>query len=185
MKFQSVKEKQALAFDTLKAKFGYVNKMQSPKITKVVIYSGVGSAKDKKKLAIVADRLAKITGQKASARAAKISIASFRLREGEVVGYQVTLRGQRMFDFLDKLLNIALPRTRDFRGLSPKSVDEMGNYTIGIKENTIFPESTDEELKDVFGFSITVVTTSNDKKQTRAFLDLLGFPIKKEEAKKK
>jgi large subunit ribosomal protein L5 len=119
-----------------------------------------------------------ITGQKASPRPAKQSIASFKLREGEIIGYQVTLRGKRMQHFLDKLIHIALPQTRDFRGLKTSSIDEMGNYTLGIRENTIFPETADEELKDVFGMSITIVTTAKTKTESEALLRHIGFPLK-------
>jgi large subunit ribosomal protein L5 len=182
---KTIHEKANMAFSTLGKDFGYTNVMQAPKLTKIVVSAGVGSIKDKKKIELVADRLSKITGQKASVRGAKKSIASFKVREGDTVGYQVTLRGKRMYDFLEKLINVALPRTRDFRGLGAKAVDEMGNYTLGIKEHSIFPETTDEELKDVFGLSVTVVTTSKDKKQTESFLRHLGFPFKKEEGKTK
>lgn len=158
---------------------GYKNPMQMPRIMKVTISSGVGSFKDKNKFKIVEDRLARITGQKALPRGAKISIASFKSRQGDIIGYQVTLRGKRMFDFLDRLVNIALPRTKDFRGISRDSADEMGNYTLGIKEHTIFPETADEELKDVFGLAITVVTTAKSRDDSLAFLTHLGFPFKK------
>ncbi len=158
---------------------GYKNRMQAPRILKVVVSSGVGSFKDKAKFKIVEDRLAHITGQKAAPRAAKISVAGFKSREGDVVGYQVTLRGSRMYDFLDRLINIALPRTKDFRGIPPTAADEMGNYTLGIKEHTIFPEATDEELKDVFGFALTIVTTAKSKEEVISFLTHLGFPFKK------
>lgn len=181
IKTEKIKDLQAKAFVALKDKMGWENVMQAPKIQKVIVSCGVGSiaAKDKKKLEIVADRLAKITGQKPAVRAAKKSIASFKLREGEPVGYQVTLRGARLFGFLDKLLNVSLPRTRDFRGISSDSVDEMGNITVGIKENVIFPETNDEELKDVFGLSVTVTTTAKDKKTAKEFFTYLGFPFKK------
>ena len=158
---------------------GYKNPMQTPKILKVVISTGVGSFKDKTKNKIVEDRLARITGQKAAPRAAKISIANFKSREGDIVGYQATLRGERMYDFLDKLVHISLPRTKDFRGISPTSADEMGNYTLGIKEHTIFPETADEELKDVFGFAITIVTSAKSKSEVVDLLSHLGFPFKK------
>jgi len=158
---------------------GYKNPMQQPKITKVVIAVGVGSFKDKNKFKVVEDRLAKITGQKAAPRGAKISIASFKSRAGDVVGYQVTLRGQRMHDFLEKLIHISLPRTKDFRGIETKGADEMGNYTVGIKEHTIFPETADEELKDVFGMAITVVTTAKSREEVIKLLTHLGFPFKK------
>jgi len=158
---------------------GYKNPMQSPRLLKVVVSTGVGSFKDKNKFKIVEDRLARITGQKAMPRGAKISVASFKSRQGDTVGYQATLRGQRMHDFLEKLIHIALPRTKDFRGINPNATDEMGNYTLGIKEHTIFPETSDEELKDVFGFAITIVTTAKSKKEVVDFLTHLGFPFKK------
>jgi large subunit ribosomal protein L5 len=161
-----------------------VNPMQTPRLTKVVISSGFGSVKDKKKIELIADRLAKITGQKPATKVTKKAIATFKTRLGDPVGYQITLRGKRMSEFLDRLIHVALPRTKDFRGLSRDSVDAMGNYTLGIKEHTIFPETSDEDLKDVFGFAITIVTTSNDKKATLAFLEHLGLPLKREEAKK-
>jgi large subunit ribosomal protein L5 len=183
MKLKHVKEKNQESFETLKGTFGYKNKMQAPKLEKVIVSSGVGKQKDKKKLEMIADRIAKITGQKASPRGAKQSISNFKTRQGDIVGYQVTLRGKRMYDFLDRLLNVALPRTRDFRGISRDSVDEMGNYTLGIREHNIFPETADEDIKDVFGLAVTVVTSSNDKEQTKAFLEHLGFPFKKIDAK--
>ncbi len=180
---ESTKSKVITAFDALKGDFGYKNKMQSPKIEKLVVSAGVGSVKDKKKIELIVDRLSKITGQKPVKKGAKISIASFKTRQGDIVGMQITLRGHRMYDFLDKLINIAIPRTKDFRGLGT-NIDAMGNYTMGIKENTIFPECSDEELKDVFGLAVTVVTNVKDPKETRAFLNHLGFPFKKEVIKK-
>ena len=180
---ESTKSKTANAFDTLKGEFGYKNKMQAPKIEKLVVSAGVGSVKDKKKIELIADRLSKITGQKPVKKGAKISIASFKTRQGDIVGMQITLRGHRMYDFLDKLINIAIPRTKDFRGLGA-NIDEMGNYTMGIKENTIFPECSDEELKDVFGLAVTVVTNIKNPKETKAFLTHIGFPFKKTELKK-
>lgn len=181
---ETIKTKTGKAFEALKSEFGYKNAMRAPKIEKVVVSSGVGSFKDKKKIELVADRLSKITGQKPARKGAKISIAAFKVRQGDTVGMQITLRGARMYDFLDKLIHIALPRTKDFRGISSNGVDEMGNYTVGIKENTIFPECGDEELKDVFGMSVTVVTNVKDRKETKAFLTYLGFPFKKVEAPK-
>ena len=151
--------------------------MQSPRIQKVVISTGVGKKRDKKQLELIEDRLAKITGQKPAPRAARLSIASFKVREGDTVGLQTTLRGARMYDFLDKLIHIALPRTRDFRSLSPKVIDDMGNITIGIKEHTIFPETSDEDLKDVFGLAITVVTSAKSKAEAEAFFRHLGLPL--------
>jgi large subunit ribosomal protein L5 len=180
---ETIKQKTEKAFNALKGEFGYKNAMQAPRIMKVVISTGIGSVKDKKKIELIADRLSKITGQKPVRKGAKISIAAFKVREGDPVGMQVTIRGARMFDFLDKLINIALPRTKDFRGISSNGIDEMGNYTLGIKENTIFPESGDEDLKDVFGLAVTVVTNVKDPKETKAFLTHLGFPFKKVETK--
>ena len=158
---------------------GYKNPMQMPRVLKVVVSSGVGSFKDKTKFKVVEDRLTRITSQKPAPRGAKISIASFKSRQGDIVGYQVTLRGKRMFDFLNRLVHLALPRTKDFRGLSPNAADEMGNYTLGIKENNIFPETSDEELKDVFGLAVTIVTTAKSKDEVVTFLTHLGFPFKK------
>ncbi|MAF59369.1 MAG: 50S ribosomal protein L5 [Candidatus Pacebacteria bacterium] len=178
---QITKEKQNKMFEVLKGVLGFSNVMQTPRVEKVVISTGVGKLKDKKKFELITDRLSKITGQKPSARPAKKSIASFKVREGDTSGYQVTLRGARMHDFLDKLIHIALPRTRDFRGISPNSIDEMGNLTIGVKEHTIFPETSDEDLRDVFGMSITLVTSVEDKETAKAFLTELGIPFKKEE----
>ncbi|HRH26137.1 MAG TPA: 50S ribosomal protein L5 [Candidatus Paceibacterota bacterium] len=174
-----IKENIQSAFEALKADFNYTNKMQAPRIEKVVISSGVGSIKDKKKIELIADRLGKITGQKPVNRGAKQSIATFKSRQGDLVGYQVTLRGQRMYDFLDRMINIAFPRTRDFRGISADGVDSMGNYSLGIKEHVIFPETADEEIKDVFGLGVTVVTNIKNKEETKAFLAHLGFPFKK------
>lgn len=177
---ETVVERQKKMFDTLKDQFSYTNVMQTPKIEKVIVSVGVGSTNDKNKVKTIAEKLAMITGQKASEVAAKKSIAQFKLREGQHVGFKTTLRGARMNGFLDKLLNIALPRTRDFRGLSVAGIDEMGNYTMGIKENTVFPETADEDLRDVFGMSITVVTSSSNKKETEAYLRAMGFPFTKE-----
>lgn len=171
------KQRQQSAYSALSEQFGYTSPMQSPRIQKVIVSTGVGKKRDKKQIELIEDRLAKITGQKPAARAAKISIASFKVREGDTVGLQITLRGARMYDFLDKLIHIALPRTRDFRGISPKTIDEMGNITIGIKEHTIFPETSDEDLKDVFGFAVTIVTSAKSKPEADAFLRHLGLPL--------
>lgn len=178
-----VKELEKKSFDSLKGELGLTNVMQAPRLEKVVISVGTGRVtKDKKRMELIADRLAEITGQKAAPRGAKQSVAAFKIREGDKIGYQVTLRGARMYDFLDKLIHVALPRTRDFRGLKPSAVDEMGNFTIGIKEHTIFPETADEDLKDVFGLAVTVVTSAKDKKSAEALLRHLGFPLQKKDA---
>ena len=163
----------------LEKELGIKNPMALPSIVKVVVSSGTGKAKDKKVNELIVDRLAKITGQKPSLREAKKSIATFKLREGHVIGAAVTLRGARMFGFLDKLINVAVPRMRDFRGFSITSIDEMGNLTLGLKEQTIFPETTDEELRDVFGLAITIVTTARNKKEAEVLFKLLGIPFKK------
>ena len=176
----SIKEKQAVAFDAMKAEFGYKAKLAAPRLVKVVVVSATtGRAKDKNRNEMVMGRLAKITGQKASLRAAKKSIAAFKLREGDKIGVAVTLRGARMTGFLDKFFNVAIPRTRDFRGYEKKSIDEMGNVTLGVKEQTIFPEVSDEDVKDLFGLAVTVVTTAKNKKEATAFFDILGVPFKK------
>ncbi|MCC7004327.1 50S ribosomal protein L5 [Candidatus Nomurabacteria bacterium] len=178
---KTIAEKQKKVFELMKGKFHYKNVMQTPKIKKAVVNVGVGSLKDKKKgEAVIVDRLTKITGQKPSARPSKKSIASFKVRQGDIVGYQVTLRGKRLEDFLNRFLNVALPRTKDFRGISDKAIDEMGNITVGIKEHIIFPETTDEELKDVFGMAITFTTTAKNKEEAKAYFEILGFPFKKE-----
>lgn len=178
---ESVQTQLKTAFDALKGSFGYKNVNQAPTIEKVVVSVGTGRVDDKQKLALIQDRLAQITGQKAAPRAAKQSIASFKLRAGEIIGYQVTLRGARKIHFLDKLIHLALPQTRDFRGLKTSSIDDMGNYTIGIKEHTIFPETADEDIKDVFGMSITIVTTAKTKAEAEALLRHIGFPLQKPE----
>lgn len=174
-----IQDKQKTALESLKGDFGYRNTMQTPKLIKVVISVGTGSMKDKNKIALVADRLGKITGQKPATRAAKKSIATFKVRQGDPVGYQVTLRGKRMQDFINRLIHIALPRTKDFKGISATAADEVGNYTLGIKEHTVFPETADEDIKDVFGMAITVVTTAKNQKEAIAYLTHLGFPFKK------
>lgn len=172
-------EKISGGFDALKEAAGYTNRMQTPHIEKVVLGTGVGRVSDKQQRELIQDRLAKITGQKPVARGAKQSIASFKLRQGDIVGYQVTLRGTRMYHFLDKLIHVALPRTRDFRGLKLSAVDEMGNYTLGIREHTIFPEASDEDLRNVFGLGITIVTTAHTKPEAVALLRHIGLPLEK------
>lgn len=183
---QSVKEKQNKAFEKMKGEFGYKNPLAGVRLVKIAVSSGIGSLlkKDKNKGVFVAERLGKITGQKPVARVAKKAIATFKTRQGETLGYLATLRGARMYSFLDKLLNIALPRTKDFRGISRDAVDAVGNLTIGLKENNIFPETSEEELKDVFGMAVTIVTTAKNKKEATEFFELLGVPFKKEATKK-
>ena len=182
MAIESVKQKQDKVFEIMKDTFSYTNKMAAPKLEKVVINVSTGSAKDRKRNDLVVDRLAKITGQAPALRGAKKSIASFKVRQGDKIGVVVTLRGTRLYAFLDKLIHVAIPRMRDFRGLDEGSIDEMGNFTIGISEHTIFPETSDEDLKDVFGMSITLVTTAKDKREAKAFLEAIGLPFKKKTA---
>ena len=170
------------AYEAMKGQFGYQNVMQTPRLEKVVVSVGVGKIDDKAKKEAIVERLARITGAKPSPRPAKQSIASFKLRQGDIIGYQVTLRGPRMHHFLDRLIHIALPQTRDFRGLKATAIDEMGNITLGIKEHTIFPETADEDIRDVFSLAITIVTTAKSKAEAEAFLRHIGLPLQKEEA---
>ena len=190
MKNLTVKEKEQEAYEKMKVAFHYKNAMAAPKIKKIVINVGTGTMvkKDKNKNDAIADRLAKITGQKAAMRGAKQSVASFKVRQGDPIGVIVTMRGSRMYAFLEKLINVALPRTKDFRGINRSGVDNIGNLSIGIKEHTIFPETVDEDIRDVFGMSITLVSSAKNRKEGLAFFELLGVPFKKEdvkEAKKK
>ena len=179
---ENTKNKIAKSFDTMKGDFGYKNAMAAPKLMKVVVSVATGTMmkKDRHRNDLVMDRITKITGQKPSIRAAKQSVASFKIREGDKIGVAVTLSGARMIGFLDKVINVALPRTKDFRGLERKSIDNIGNMTFGIKEHTIFPEIKDEELKDVFGMAITMVTTAKTKAEAEKFFELMGIPFKKE-----
>jgi len=182
MKHLTVKEKEIESFDKMKSIFKYKNTMASPKLKKVVLNVGTGTMikKDKNKNDAISLRLSKITGQKPALRGSKKSIASFKVRQGDPIGVMVTLRGTRMYAFLEKLINVALPRTKDFRGINRKAVDNIGNLTIGIKEHTIFPETADEDIKDVFGLSITIVSSARNKKEGLAFFEYLGIPFKKE-----
>ena len=179
MATETMKTKIANVFDTLKDSLGYTNVMQAARIEKVIVSTGTGKIEDKAKIALIQDRLAAITGQKPSPRPARLSIASFKLREGDIVGYQVTLRGTQMNSFLDKLIHVALPQTRDFRGIKTSAIDEMGNITIGIKEHTIFPETVDEDIKNVFGLAVTIVTTAKTRDEAEALLRYIGLPLQK------
>lgn len=176
----TVKEKTTGAFDAMKGDFKYTSRMQAPRVAKVVISSGVGSVSDKKKRELILDRLTKIAGQAPAPRSTTKSISQFKTRVGDLAGYMVTLRGARMQSFLDKLINIVFPRVRDFRGLSAKAIDDMGNITIGFKEHTVFPETADEEAKDLFGLAVTIGTTAKSKKEAEAFLRHIGLPLKAE-----
>ena len=144
-----------------------------PKVLKLVVSTGTGNAKDQKRRDLIIDRLTRITGQAPSVRRAKKSIATFKVRQGDIVGYQVTLRGARCQSFLDKLIHIVLPRMKDFRGIKASAIDEMGNITIGIKEHTVFPETADEDSKDMFGVAVTIVTSAKTKAEAEKFLRYL------------
>lgn len=179
--FKGVQIIEKESFEKLSKEFGYKNVMAAPHLLKVNVSVATGSQmkRDRKFNDLVMDRLTKITGQRPTVRKAKMSVASFKTREGDPIGVAVTLRGARMFGFLDKVLNVSLPRTKDFRGLNRTSVDDIGNMTFGIKEHTIFPEIKDEELKDVFGMAITLVTTAKTKEEATKFFELIGIPFKK------
>ena len=163
----------------MKEKFGYKNDHQVPKLVKVVLNMGVGEASHNSKIAeAIEAQLTKIAGQKAVVTKAKKSIASYKLREGMPVGAMATLRGERMYDFLQKLICVVLPRIRDFRGISPKSFDGRGNYTLGLKEQALFPEITYEEVDLVKGMNVSVITTAETDEEARELLRLLGMPFK-------
>ena len=164
----------------MKEKFGYKNDLAVPRIEKTIVNVGIGSILgDEKAQELISKDLVLITGQKPVPTLAKKAIAGFKTRQGMAVGLKVTLRGKRMFDFLSRLINIALPRTRDFQGLSAKSIDQGGNLTIGIKEHIIFPEVSEQDIKRIFGFEITIVTNARTREQALELFKLLGFPIKK------
>jgi large subunit ribosomal protein L5 len=164
----------------LKQDLGVPNVMQVPKIAKITVNMGVGEAVADRKLmdAAVAD-LTKITGQKPSVRKSRKAVASFKLRAGLGIGCMVTLRGDRMYEFLDRLINIAMPRIRDFRGVSPRSFDGRGNYSLGVKEQIIFPEIQYDQIDQIRGMDITITTTASDNKQGRALLEAFNFPFRK------
>ena len=166
--------------DAMVKKFGYKNVMEIPKLEKIVINMGVGEAKENKKLldTAIAD-LETITGQKAVVTTAKKSIANFKLREGMPIGCKVTLRGERMYEFADRLINLALPRVRDFRGNNPNAFDGRGNYALGIKEQLIFPEIEYDKVDKVRGMDIIFVTTAKTDEEARELLTLFGMPFKK------
>ncbi len=165
---------------SLMSKFNYKTPMQIPKLAKVVLNIGEGECKDNPKVleAIIAD-LTLITGQKAVATTAKKSVANFKLREGVKIGARVTLRGEMMYEFVDKFFNLALPRVRDFKGINPNSFDGRGNYSCGIKEQLIFPEIEYDKVDKIRGMDITFVTTANTDEEARELLTLLGAPFSK------
>ena len=159
-------------------RFGYSTPMQAPRIDKITVNMGVGDAKqDSKVLEAATDQLATITGQKPNVRRARKSIAQFKVREGMPVGVAVTLRGERSYEFLDRLMSIAIPRIRDFRGLSPRSFDGRGNYSIGVREQIIFPEVDYDEIDQVRGLDITITTTASSDEESFALLEAFGMPF--------
>lgn len=161
-------------------KFGYTNVMQVPKLEKVIVNIGLGEAKDNPKaLESAVNDLTIITGQKPIVTKAKKSIANFKLREGHAIGTKVTLRGEKMYDFLDKLMNVALPRVRDFRGVKPTAFDGRGNYALGLKEQLIFPEIEYDKVDAIRGMDIVIVTTANTDEEAKAFLKKMGMPFAK------
>ncbi|HEX5255118.1 MAG TPA: 50S ribosomal protein L5 [Mycobacterium sp.] len=167
--------------DSLQQQFGYANVMQIPTVTKVVVNMGVGdAARDAKLINGAVSDLGLITGQRPEIRRARKSIAQFKLREGMPIGARVTLRGDRMWEFLDRLTSIALPRIRDFRGLSPKQFDGVGNYTFGLAEQSVFHEIDVDKIDRVRGMDINVVTSATNDDEGRALLRALGFPFKEE-----
>jgi large subunit ribosomal protein L5 len=160
---------------------GLKNVMQVPRISKVVVNIGMGEAMDNpKSLDAAVEDLQKITGQRPVVTKARKSIANFKLREGRAIGVKVTLRGERMWNFLDRMMNIALPRTRDFRGISPNSFDGRGNYTLGLREQLVFPEIDYDKIDKLRGLEVTIVTTAENDDTARQLLTMLGMPFKKE-----
>jgi large subunit ribosomal protein L5 len=164
----------------LKASLGLANPMEVPRITKITVNMGVGEAvADKKIMDNAVGDLTRITGQKPLVTKARKSVATFKIRTGLAIGAKVTLRGARMYEFLDRLINIAIPRIRDFRGLSPRSFDGSGNFSLGVKEQIIFPEIAYDAIDQVRGMDITITTTAKDNKQGRALLEAFNFPFRK------
>jgi large subunit ribosomal protein L5 len=163
----------------LMKKFGYKNKLQVPRLEKIVVNAGLGRATmDSKVLDEAVSEIALITGQKPVTTRARKSIASFKLRKGAQIGCMVTMRGKRMYEFLDRLVNVGLPRIRDFRGVPQKAFDRMGNYTLGIREQSIFPEISYDKIENVYGMAITIVTASTKDEEARELLQLLGMPFR-------
>ncbi len=175
-----LKERYREARTELADRFGLNNVMQVPRVEKVVVNVGVGEAiDDAKALDATVGDIAQITGQQPVVTRARSSVANFKLREGRPIGVKVTLRGERMWSFLDRLMNVALPRTRDFRGVSRDSFDGRGNYTLGVREQLIFPEIDYDQIDRVRGFEVTIVTTAPDDEQGRALLAALGMPFRR------
>lgn len=168
--------------ESLRKDFGLANPMEVPRIEKIVVNVGVGEAiENAKALDQAVDDMTTITGQRPVVTRARKSISNFKLREGRSIGVKVTLRGERMWSFLDRLINIALPRTRDFRGVSPNSFDGRGNYTLGVREQLIFPEINYDNIDKVRGFEVTIVTNAPNDEQGRRLLELVGVPFRRTE----
>jgi large subunit ribosomal protein L5 len=164
----------------LKTKLGLKNTMQVPRILKITVNMGVGEAvADKKVMDAATADMAKITGQKPAVTKAKKSVATFKVRDGQAIGCKVTLRGDRMYEFLDRLVSIAIPRIRDFRGISTRSFDGRGNYSLGVKEQIIFPEIQYDQIDQIRGMDITISTSARDDKHGRALLEAFNFPFRK------
>jgi len=182
---KTVYEKKAVPH--MKEKFGYKSRMALPRIEKVVINTGFGRLigtktgdDHRKTVEAISGDLSQIAGQHATVTRAKHSIAGFKLREGSPVGAKVTLRGKRMYDFLDRLVHVVLPRSRDFRGIDLTTVDQKGNLSLGIKEHIFFPEISPEKVRDIFGLQITVATSARNKKEGVELFRVLGFPLKEQ-----
>lgn len=173
-----VREKyQKEVLPAMRKRFALKNVMAIPRIEKVVAHTGVGKIRDEKDHTEIKKFLALVTAQHPGSRTAKKAIASFKTRKGQVIGYQVTVRGRRMYDFLSRLINAALPRTRDFRGIPESACDGRGNLTIGVKEHIVFPEMVGEDYRLLFGMEVTVVTTAKTREQGVALLKMIGFPF--------
>ena len=174
------KHYQEIVKPKLRTELGLKSDMQVPRIAKITVNMGVGEAvADKKVMDAATGDLAKITGQKPSVRKSKKSVATFKIREGLPVGCMVTLRGARMYEFLDRLINVAMPRIRDFRGVNPRSFDGQGNYSFGVREQIIFPEIAYDQIDQVRGMDITITTSAGNDKSGRALLDAFNFPFRK------
>lgn len=169
---------QANAVPKMREAFGYRNALAVPRLVKVVVNAGVGRIRDEKQLEAIRKSLALITGQRAAPRPAKQAIAAFKTRRGLVVGYRATLRGRRMWEFLLRLISIAIPRQRDFRGIDLKSFDPRGNLTIGFREHIVFPEMIGEDMPFIFGLEVSIVTTAKRREEGITLFRALGFPIK-------
>lgn len=179
MRLQEKYKKEVIS--EMKKKFNFKNDLAVPKIEKVVVNIGINASnKDEKVRTTAENTLAKITGQKPVVRLAKKSISAFKIRKGMPVGMSVTLRKKRMYDFVDKLINVALPRVRDFRGLDPKGLDGKGNLNIGFKEHIVFPEIKTDEVDIIHGLEVAIVTSAKDNDQAKELFALIGFPFKKD-----